>query len=187
MDASLSRRRSTVQIRSGSLMNTVDEIDIAWFTGLFEGEGSFWFSSGKAKGLQMSMTDLDVLTKVHTLFGGSITSANRPDGMDHWKDAWRWHIGLTLSLELVPRMLPYLFSRRSERAKEFLDSARTQREVTKNRKKSVNESRWVIFEMHSTGEYTHQQIADILCKDRSYVSHVLRGRYGYPENMVVVA
>jgi hypothetical protein len=155
----------------------IDEPSLAWFAGLFEGEGSFWFSLGRAKGLQITMTDLDVLEKVQSLVGGSISAADRRNKKDHWKEAYRWYLGNPQARVLTLKMFPYLLSRRQERATQYLETLEKQMISTSKRKKQSSDRRDMIKEMYASGEYTHQEIADILGTDRTYVSHVLRGRY----------
>lgn len=154
-------------------MSTVSEVDLAWFCGLFEGEGSFHIARGKAKGLQISMTDLDVLEKVHRLFGGTLSAASRRDGKEHWKDAWRWSLSSEPSYALIQQMLPYLGSRRRARAEETLDLLKVDLERRAKKRDEVSKLRAEVVAMRNTGGFTHQQIANHFGIDRTYVTKIV--------------
>jgi hypothetical protein len=154
----------------------VTEIEIAWFSGLFEGEGSFWFANGKPKGLIMTMTDEDVLLKVQSLFGGNLNRDMRKNAPEHWKDAWKWSLGLKQSMELVPKMLPYLASRRTKRAEEMLSLGAEIAKIQADKLERVLQVRSEILDLHKKGTHTHKQIAAIHGIDRSYVSHIIAGK-----------
>lgn len=158
-------------------MNNVSDTDLAWFCGLFEGEGSFWFAYGEPKGIQITMTDLDILERVKSLFGGSICQATRVDSKPHWKDAWRWCLSLNSSLELIPLMLPNLGKRRNERADEFVRLGIEKKLAQKKKSDSIRSMRDLMKEKYDSGGYTHQKIADEFGVDRTYVTHILAGKY----------
>lgn len=153
------------------------DIDLAWFCGLFEGEGSFWFVKGEPRGLQISMTDLDVLERVMTLYGGSLSPATRVEGKDHWKDAWRWSLSIRPALPLVERMVPYLGERRSEKADEFITKSSKKLQDIKEKSARIVETRLKIKLARQDHGHTHERIARDFGVTRSYVSHILAGRY----------
>lgn len=153
------------------------DTDLAWFCGLFEGEGSFWFIKGVPKGLQISMTDLDILERVLSLYGGSLSPATRIEGKEHWKDAWRWSLSIRPSLPLVQQMVPYLGKRRTERAEEFIAKSTDILEVIAAKAARVETTRKQIKQTRLLHGYTHEKIAKDFGVTRSYVSHILAGKY----------
>lgn len=147
---------------------------IAWGAGLFEGEGSFCFSKGKPRGIQISSTDRDILEKIVTIFGGKIYQENRREQKMHWKDAYLWKLPMKESIEFFDKVRPFLGKRRLERGEEFV---KVYTEMEDNRKKKSEEvlRRFAkIYELRSEG-LTHQKIADSLNIDRTYVTKILNG------------
>jgi hypothetical protein len=148
------------------------EIIIAWFTGLFEGEGSFGFSNGRAKRLSMVSTDKDVLMKVKELLGGNLYSASRRGSKEHWKEAYVWTITGSPAIELCHAMEPYLMSRRKARMKEWLDDYRSRRnKILLHKKELVTR----VLELRSSG-MTHKQIAETVGYERSHITKILNKR-----------
>ena len=96
--------------------------DIAWMSGLFEGEGSI--SISKKKGycyLQLVSTDEDILYKFARLANckNKITYCKRRPHQN--KDHWKWQVGNREDVtRLLTLMLPYLGDRRSAKANEVL-------------------------------------------------------------------
>lgn len=150
------------------------ELEIAWFSGLFEGEGSFYFVHDVPKGLQITMTDEDILLRVKSLFGGNISRSTRRNIPDHWKDAWRWSLALGPSMDLVPKMLPMLGKRRTARAEEMLDLGKAIAEARLKKIDDISQKKLEIINLCNSGKYTHQEIASFYGVDRSYVSHIIR-------------
>lgn len=154
-------------------MEKISEVELAWFCGLFEGEGSFHISRGIAKGLQISMTDLDVLEKVQALLGGALSPATRREGKDHWKDAWRWSLSSGPTYLLIPRMIPHLGARRRARAEEamrMLGVVVGKRDAEKER---VVKLKLDVVAMNNSGSYTQSEIASNFGIDRTYVNKIL--------------
>ena len=92
-----------------------------WATGIFEGEGSIILVKKCASvHLLITMTDLDVLERVKTLFGGKIYK--RTIENKKWKPAWRWQVSTRAEVrKLLERMLPLLGERRACKALDALD------------------------------------------------------------------
>lgn len=93
-------------------------IDIAWASGLFEGEGCILT---KRYGIKLKMTDLDVVRRFQSVMGiGSIIPAKQP--LPHHKLCYEWAVwnkaGVYRLLEL---MLPYFGERRAYAALNKLD------------------------------------------------------------------
>lgn len=93
---------------------------IAWFAGLFEGEGSFGIKDEKiANGMYLTSTDMDVLEKIKKFFGGTIFKEGRKR-KEHWKQAYIWRLCKKDSLIIIKEIYPYLCSRRRARADTYL-------------------------------------------------------------------
>lgn len=70
--------------------NTLNECDIAWAAGLYEGEGSVSIARvGSCPGVSISMTDIEPLQSMQRIFGGKITG---PYNYSKGKPVWRWSI-----------------------------------------------------------------------------------------------
>lgn len=152
------------------------EIELAWFCGLFEGEGSFYFLYGKPKGLQITMTDLDVLEKVQRLFGGRIHVASRNDAKPHWKKCWRWHCNISDARVLVPLMMPYLGERRQLRGNEFILLSDKKVKEIELKVRKINERKSEILRLNRTGSHTQGQIASIVGVHRTHVNKIINGK-----------
>jgi hypothetical protein len=97
--------------------------DLAWLSGLFEGEGSIQLRPVGRPQLQIIMTDEDVLRRVLVVAGvGHITGPRRlPSG----KDAWRWSVTRTEhAVGLAMAMYSFLGQRRQARIREVLSAWR---------------------------------------------------------------
>lgn len=98
-----------------------NDLDIAWFTGLFEGEGTFHIARETyAGGLAIQMTDLDVLERVQKIFGGKVVKSYEHLDKPHWKTCYKWTCSVREADKLIPLMLPLLSIRRTQRALEYL-------------------------------------------------------------------
>lgn len=106
----------------------VSDIDIAWAAGLIEGEGCFVLSKDKRSNhhktaIQVEMTDKDTLDKLQNILGGSIIESNYPSKFKRFpnaKPSWRWYQHKQSDVfNTLLRVMPYLSSRRLERAKEL--------------------------------------------------------------------
>lgn len=98
------------------------EVEWAWFTGLFEGEGCFAWSGKNSVYLTVTSTDRDVLERMRSIAGcGTLGKRTEPSRTRHpnWKESWYWQISRADQVEeIIDRMEPYLCSRRLERAQE---------------------------------------------------------------------
>ena len=143
---------------------------VAWFAGLFEGEGTFNFANGKPKAMSIQMTDEDVLNRVQKNFGGSVHLLKKRQ--DHWKDCWKWSITGQKSVDLAKEIKPFLLSRRQARCEEYIKLYKSREAFRQNRE----DFRTKVKHLRSQG-LTHAAIAGIMKCDRSYVSHILAGTY----------
>lgn len=102
----------------------------AWLAGLFEGEGCILHTRVKppksrrtngetARRLAISMTDEDVIRRVHAITGvGAVKIHPRRHG---WKTAYVWQCCRWADIErILTAILPYLGERRSAKARALL-------------------------------------------------------------------
>lgn len=105
-------------------MNELTESEVAWLAGIYEGEGSCAITSGRAIRVEIVMTDRDIVERIYTLTGcGSVRSLSRRS--ENHKDAFRWSIGSVEAVTFLNLVLPWLGSRRAERAKNAIDNWNT--------------------------------------------------------------
>ena len=96
---------------------------IEWAAGLFEGEGSIpKFNNAKYQyEVKIKMTDLDILERVQSLFGGKIYP--QPSSAAHHKPIWQWCISNKAGVkDFLMKILPYLGYRRTYQAQNMLDA-----------------------------------------------------------------
>jgi hypothetical protein len=98
--------------------------ELAWLSGLFEGEGCIGLSHEGRPTLQLSMVDEDVVRHAHALAGvGKVKSKQPGKGSLGRKLLWTWSVGrCDEAAALLERMLPFFGGRRSARAREVLAS-----------------------------------------------------------------
>jgi hypothetical protein len=93
--------------------------DLAWFVGLFEGEGDITRNAKKSWRLRIGMSDEDVIRRVHDLVGvGNVWIV---PAKDQRKTHYVWAVTSHNNVvHLLTLMLPRLGKRRSARALEAL-------------------------------------------------------------------
>jgi len=97
--------------------------DIAWATGLFEGEG-YIVLHPKYQSVRIGMTqsDYDILLRLQSLFGGSIDDKHWKGMKPTQKRLWQWRLGRSAEVKSVlVKMLPLLGERRACKALDALD------------------------------------------------------------------
>ena len=144
----------------------MDDRDLYWLAGLFEGEGTFCFAYGKPRALAIQMTDLDTLKRVQDLVGGNICKTKKQK--DHHKESWRWYMSGLKAKNLAVKLEPLLMSRRAARCREFIEKSSNRTEDTLSKRNKA-------ISLREQG-LTTTQIGAILNIDRSYVSHLLGKR-----------
>jgi hypothetical protein len=99
----------------------MNEAEVAWLAGIYEGEGSCTITTGRAIRVEIVMTDQDIVNRVQALtgFGSVNTLAQRNE---KYKTAYRWSIGSIGAVTFLQTILPWLGERRSERAKNAIDN-----------------------------------------------------------------
>ncbi len=146
-----------------------NDIDVAWFAGLFEGEGTFKIEKESyAGGLAIQMTDLDVLEKVQSIFGGKVTQSYDRKDKPHWKTCYKWSCSVSESDVIVPLLLPYLGARRKIRANLYLEL----RSRTLAKQKPAQLKRQQIVEAIKTG-LTQREVAKFCNVSQPYVNKVI--------------
>jgi hypothetical protein len=109
----------------------MEELDIAWAAGLYEGEGwcELTYSTtvpeaARRARICVGSTDRDVLAKLEKIFGGTVIDKNRgADALPHWKQAWTWRLASIADVvDAIKRMWPYLASRRRGQLQPILDA-----------------------------------------------------------------
>jgi hypothetical protein len=97
--------------------------DVAWFAGLFEGEGSLCRSTGRnCWRMSLRMTDEDVVRRIHSLFGGAVYD-DRRDVITNGKHkrAWQWQVCKQEEInKIVLSIRPHMGQRRGAKMDEFL-------------------------------------------------------------------
>jgi hypothetical protein len=98
-----------------------NELDIIWFTGYFEGEGTFANHAKAAVSLQITTTDCDIAYRCQEAAGGRVNGPYIASG-NSVKDYYVWVLNRREEvIVLINRMLPYLGERRTIRAVEALE------------------------------------------------------------------
>lgn len=84
---------------------------VAWAAGLLEGEGSFLTKSGRhTPVVSCQMTDLDVLERLKSIFGGAVYSTSTMRA--HYKKTWRWQVLGDQAEKAMIAVRPYMLERR---------------------------------------------------------------------------
>jgi hypothetical protein len=98
------------------------EVETAWFSGLFDGEGYIPITNRKSKtpsfGMGITMTSLDALVRVKEIAGcGNIRGIKYNSPLNR-SDTWNWNVCGSNALFLLEQMIPYLIvkKKRAEKA-----------------------------------------------------------------------
>lgn len=96
-----------------------NDIDVAWFAGLFEGEGTITIRGKGLARLAIKMTDRDILERVDGLFP-SYSGLKVQDREPH-KRQYTWYVNRAATVKMILTLiLPLLGERRRLRAQEAL-------------------------------------------------------------------
>lgn len=107
------------------------DIELAWFAGLFEGEGWFGVSYSKTVPgaarvvtLGLGSTDEDVIERIHALMGGTRKSRRIPNHrIATAKPFWTWQLAKREEVKrVVPMLMPWFSARRSQQAETAMDA-----------------------------------------------------------------
>ena len=99
-------------------MFTFNKHEMAWATGIFEGEGTIVTSSIGSHILRVTMCDKDVIERLHSVIGlGSVSLKKLKNAPKHWKPQWMWSLYRNGEVYAVlAAMYPLLGERRRTRA-----------------------------------------------------------------------
>ena len=100
-------------------------MNIAWATGLFEGEGCIYKDPRcNSVRLTVNSTDEDVLQRFFSIVGaGKIVKGKHSPGKEHHKPFWVWALHKKADVKhLLAEMLPMLGERRAYTALNALDT-----------------------------------------------------------------
>jgi hypothetical protein len=154
----------------------INEHKIIWIAGLFEGEGTISILKNKVR-LAIQMTDYDVIKFVYDNFGGNVHAPKKQKS--YHKKSWIWYLSKQKEVkDFLNDIIPYLFSRRKQRAIQALSVIDKQFKERSLKKEKIIKLRELVHSLHTDG-INNTIIAQTLKIDRSYVSHILRGKYKY--------
>jgi hypothetical protein len=149
----------------------IQEEKIAWFAGLFEGEGTFCITNGFASKISITSTDKDVLLKVQEYFQGNLIESKKQK--NHHKIPYIWSLCGEKGIHLILSIQKFLSKRRLERSNEYLYLLKS-RVVKKQQQKQIRQSKIdKILELHKRG-LIHKDIAYEVGYERSHVTKLIR-------------
>jgi intein/homing endonuclease len=109
----------------------MNESEIAWLAGIYEGEGSCAITNGRAIRVEIVMTDRDVMDRIQSITGLGSIHIVPARGKKH-KEAYRWSIGSFEAVQFLLMIAPWLGERRAARAQKAIDNWNTnKRQSTK--------------------------------------------------------
>jgi hypothetical protein len=104
----------------------IDERDLAWMAGVFEGEGSMHINHrsrphrGFFASVSMAVTDKE-LVEPFLVWGGCVSVIHRWNGVKMYKEIYRWDLTGDKSWRMVRQLLPFFRAkRRIQMAKVYL-------------------------------------------------------------------
>lgn len=106
---------------------------IAWFAGLYEGEGSLALAGREKQRayIQIDMTDQDVVERCHALFGGTLYGPVFKNSGFNIKPMFQWRLNSQENVwNLLDEIYPYL----GERRRGTIDAARVAKEAFVDRR-----------------------------------------------------
>ncbi len=151
-------------------------MNIEYYAGLLEGEGSFLRKPNGGIQITLEMTDQDIVERMMELGGNVYSYPARKEG---WKPTWRWSINGQEAYDLAERLLPFLGKRRTQQATWMRLQFDARQEVKESKKEAIRERTKYIKEMHALRGGTHQSLADELGFERSLVTYTLGGKYDH--------
>jgi hypothetical protein len=107
----------------GGIMN---QVDMAWAAGLFEGEGCFFFEPRRAgQGAKLAMTDEDIVRRFADIVGIGRIFSYQPKRANE-KRVYTWAVYSFEHTQAIIAMLwPWLGERRRAKARDLLAWCRT--------------------------------------------------------------
>jgi hypothetical protein len=135
------------------------ETEIAWIAGLLEGEGSFLVKTG-TQGypvIQCSMTDKDIMIRLQSLCGGSLSS-HKPKNLN-WKETHVWRLGGVAALDIMSKILPHMGERRTNKILEVMSTSEEHTRAKENTKKNRELKHKEAGTAYNNGEGSLREIA----------------------------
>lgn len=157
------------------------EIQIAWAAGLIEGDGCIFLKTNSCLPcVQAEMTDIDVLQRLQSIFGGIIVPIKQDPKHPTWKKTWTWKICKASEAAIcINKIRPYLLSRRGSKADEVMSIYNRFLQEKEKEKIVKTERDQEIKRLYLTGKCTQQYIADKFHLERSTISKILSKIVGY--------
>jgi hypothetical protein len=110
-------------LRTRGCVVRIRTVDIAWFAGIYEGEGCATCSAGKPR-VQIAMTDRDIILRCQEVF--NLGTVLGPHETAH-KPRWIWGVSSgTATAQILFTIWPFLGERRREQALLAIDAWKAQ-------------------------------------------------------------
>ena len=87
------------------------ETDVAWASGLLDGEGCIQASQDGVPIVTVEMTDERAIRRLHRIFGGTIRNYHR---VAKNRVIWRWRVPSKLVAQVLQECLPHLTTKQPE-------------------------------------------------------------------------
>jgi hypothetical protein len=101
----------------------MNQLEIAWLSGLLEGEGCFMKGTTSKPFLvriSVEMTDEDVIQKISTLTDTKFYETTRKNQPEHYKRCWRICVMGKKAVSILNDIYPYMGERRKRKIDEIL-------------------------------------------------------------------
>lgn len=150
----------------------MNDLDLAWAAGLFEGEGciSMRREGRKRLSVTLSSSDEDVVRRFYEVVGvGTVLGPYRPsNAKPHYKDFWRWSADGPNALQLMSRsaFVSFLGERRTSRLNEVMGEI-NHPSNPKPRKGSTECGRGHVFNEKNTRWYRGQRCCRTCARERA--------------------
>lgn len=86
--------------------------DLAWMASIIDGEGCISVQVNRQLWIQVGMTHLPTMERIHSLFGGALRNHAIQDV--EWKPRFLWVITNSRAIDLLEKILPYMTTKRDE-------------------------------------------------------------------------
>lgn len=108
-------------METGKISEHWSRENIAWLSGLIEGEGCFQVKTGSSINIIIQMTDKDVLDRAGYIAGCGKVVGPYKTIKSHHKPCWRWKVSNSEhAYALLVAIYPFMASRRSVKIRELV-------------------------------------------------------------------
>lgn len=107
-------------------MRELSSEETAWLAGIIEGEGCLVNRKDQCVVINVTMTDEDVVRRIHLLTGaGNVTGPYGPyGGAGKWSESYQWNCGKREEVvPLLRSIYPWLGERRQKRVDDLISIA----------------------------------------------------------------